>query len=52
MPSVDTQAEARELVATQDENPLIDLEDMDMPFTTATPGPASARDTDKVPAGA
>jgi MHS family proline/betaine transporter-like MFS transporter len=52
MPSVDTQAEARELVATQDENPLIDLEDMDMPFTTATAGPASARDADKVPAGA
>jgi MHS family proline/betaine transporter-like MFS transporter len=32
MPSVDTQEEARELVATQDENPLIDLEDM--PFET------------------
>jgi MHS family proline/betaine transporter-like MFS transporter len=32
MPSVDTQQEARELVATQDENPLIDLEDM--PFET------------------
>jgi MHS family proline/betaine transporter-like MFS transporter len=28
MPSVDTQAEAKELVATQDENPLIDLDDM------------------------
>jgi MHS family proline/betaine transporter-like MFS transporter len=32
MPSVDTQAEARELVATQDENPLLDLDDM--PFET------------------
>ncbi|GAB5079329.1 MFS transporter [Arthrobacter sp. AD-310] len=28
MPSVDTQAEARELVATQDENPLIDLDEL------------------------
>jgi MHS family proline/betaine transporter-like MFS transporter len=52
MPSVDTQAEARELVANQDENPLIDLEHMDMPFTTVPAGPASARDSDKVPAGA
>ena len=32
MPSVDTQAEARELVATQDENPLIDLDEL--PFET------------------
>ncbi|MDQ0635722.1 MHS family proline/betaine transporter-like MFS transporter [Arthrobacter pascens] len=32
MPSVDTAAEARELVATQDENPLIDLDEM--PFET------------------
>ncbi|BAS12481.1 proline/betaine transporter [Arthrobacter sp. Hiyo8] len=28
MPSVDTEAEARELVATQDNNPLIDLDGM------------------------
>ena len=28
MPSVDTEAEARELVATQDENPLINLDEM------------------------
>ena len=28
MPSVDTRAEARELVATQDENPLIDLDEL------------------------
>jgi MFS transporter, MHS family, proline/betaine transporter len=28
MPSVDTPAEARELVATQDENPLIDLDEL------------------------
>jgi MHS family proline/betaine transporter-like MFS transporter len=28
MPSVDTAAEARELVATQDENPLIDLDEL------------------------
>ncbi|MBT8160505.1 MULTISPECIES: MFS transporter [Arthrobacter] len=33
MPSVDTQAEARELVATQDTNPLIDLDEM--PFDAA-----------------
>ncbi|MET3936251.1 MFS transporter [Arthrobacter sp. OAP107] len=32
MPSVDTAAEARELVATQDENPLIDLDEL--PFET------------------
>jgi MHS family proline/betaine transporter-like MFS transporter len=32
MPSVDTDAEARELVATQDENPLIDLDEL--PFGT------------------
>ncbi|MBT2547106.1 MFS transporter [Arthrobacter sp. ISL-65] len=32
MPSVDTPAEARELVATQDENPLIDLDEL--PFET------------------
>ncbi len=32
MPSVDTQAEANELVATQDENPLIDLDEL--PFET------------------
>ncbi|KRE86600.1 MFS transporter [Arthrobacter sp. Soil764] len=32
MPSVDTQAEARELVATQDENPLINLDEL--PFET------------------
>ncbi len=34
MPSVDTQAEARELVATQDTNPLIDLDEM--PFDDGT----------------
>ena len=45
MPSVDTQAEARELVATQDENPLIDLDDM--PFETQDITDASAT---KVPA--
>ncbi|MGZ4663183.1 MAG: MFS transporter, partial [Arthrobacter sp.] len=32
MPSVDTQAEAKELVATQDENPLINLDEL--PFDT------------------
>jgi MHS family proline/betaine transporter-like MFS transporter len=42
MPSVDTQAEAHELVATQDENPLIDLDDM--PFDT------QAEEPEKVPA--
>ena len=35
MPSVDTPAEARELVATQDENPLIDLDDL--PFEVQDP---------------
>jgi len=56
MPSVDTQAEAKEIVANQDENPLIDLVEMDMPFTAApaesVAGSTAARDTDKVPAGA
>ena len=33
MPSVDTQAEAKEIVANQDENPLIDLVEMDMPVS-------------------
>ncbi|WP_457965172.1 MFS transporter [Arthrobacter sp. D1-29] len=52
MPSVATQEEARELVATQDENPLIDLDDM--PFETqdvitANAAPADAEE-DKVPA--
>ena len=52
MPSVDTQAEAKEIVATQDENPLIDLVEMDMPFTTAAAqgaDPTAPRDTEKVP---
>jgi MHS family proline/betaine transporter-like MFS transporter len=44
MPSVDTQAEARELVATQDENPLIDLDDR--PFETQ-----DITDAAKAPAG-
>jgi MHS family proline/betaine transporter-like MFS transporter len=46
MPSVDTQAEARELVATQDENPLIDLDQL--PFETQDITDSSA--ADKVPA--
>jgi len=46
MPSVDTQAEAKELVATQDENPLIDL--ADMPFESQDVTDAAAA---KVPAG-
>jgi MHS family proline/betaine transporter-like MFS transporter len=46
MPSVDTQAEARELVATQDENPLLDLDEL--PFETQDITDASAG---KVPAG-
>lgn len=45
MPSVDTAAEARELVATQDENPFIDLDDL--PFDA----PASEQEPEKVPAG-
>ena len=44
MPSVDTKAEAHELVATQDENPLINLDDM--PFED------ELRETEKVPARA
>jgi MHS family proline/betaine transporter-like MFS transporter len=49
MPSVDTQAEARELVATQDENPLIDLDEL--PFEAQD---TQDRDADqaKVPANA
>jgi MHS family proline/betaine transporter-like MFS transporter len=47
MPSVDTQAEARELVATQDENPLIDLDQL--PFETQDV--TDARAAEKVPAG-
>jgi MHS family proline/betaine transporter-like MFS transporter len=45
MPSVDTVAEAKELVATQDENPLIDLDDL--PFDS----PASEQEPEKVPVG-
>jgi MHS family proline/betaine transporter-like MFS transporter len=52
MPSVDTQAEARELVATQDENPLIDLEEMDMPRTAPAPDATADLDGGKVPARA
>ncbi|HET7783411.1 MULTISPECIES: MFS transporter [Micrococcaceae] len=53
MPSVDTQAEARELVATQDENPLLNLDEL--PFETqdiTDARDADAREADKVPAGA
>jgi MFS transporter, MHS family, proline/betaine transporter len=44
MPSVDTQAEARELVATQDENPLIDLAELplDTPAAEAARVPVRA----------
>ncbi|MFP3461753.1 MFS transporter [Arthrobacter globiformis] len=45
MPSVDTAAEARELVATQDENPLIDLDEL--PFETIDElNSALAKDSD------
>jgi MHS family proline/betaine transporter-like MFS transporter len=47
MPSVDTQAEARELVATQDENPLINVEEL--PFETQDI--TDSNGTGKVPAG-
>ncbi|NYD78304.1 MFS transporter [Arthrobacter cupressi] len=51
MPSVDTAAEARELVATQDENPLIDLDEL--PFDDLVTAPASGEgrqpDGKKVP---
>ncbi|MFC9354295.1 MFS transporter [Arthrobacter sp. NPDC057013] len=46
MPSVDTAAEARELVATQDENPLIDLDEL--PFE-AIDELSSAPDKDSDP---
>ncbi len=55
MPSVDTQAEAKELVANQDENPLIDLVEMDMPYAAAAGSGADSsalRDADRVPAKA
>lgn len=48
MPSVDTQAEARELVATQDENPLIDLDTM--PFEARDVEQALARKLGQSPA--
>jgi MHS family proline/betaine transporter-like MFS transporter len=47
MPSVDTQAEARELVATQDENPLINLDEL--PFETQDI--TDSRDAGKATAG-
>ena len=40
MPSVATEAEARELVATQDENPLLDVDSL--PFDTAGTGSADS----------
>jgi MHS family proline/betaine transporter-like MFS transporter len=43
MPSVDTQAEARELVATQDENPLIDLAEMPFESQAVTPEKVPAK---------
>ena len=53
MPSVDTQEEARELVATQDENPLIDLEDMPFETQDVIDAPANAdAPAAKVPVGA
>jgi MHS family proline/betaine transporter-like MFS transporter len=51
MPSVDTQAEARELVATQDENPLIDLDDMPFETQDITDASAGKDSAGKVPAG-
>ncbi|MEV8133050.1 MFS transporter [Pseudarthrobacter oxydans] len=47
MPSVDTQAEARELVATQDENPLLNLDELPFDEQDIT----DSRDTGKVAAG-
>ncbi len=51
MPSVDTQEEAKELVATQDENPLIDLDDMPFETQDITDASASQDSASKVPAG-
>jgi MHS family proline/betaine transporter-like MFS transporter len=51
MPSVDTQAEAKELVATQDENPLIDLADMPFETQDITDASASKDSAAKLPAG-
>ncbi len=47
MPSVDSSAEARELVATQDENPLLDLDQLPLVAESATGQPERG----KVPAG-
>ncbi len=47
MPSVDSSAEARELVATQDENPLLDLDQLPLVAESAAEQP----ERDKVPAG-
>lgn len=59
MPSVDTLAEARELVATQDDNPLLDMDHMPFDDTYEPPTPGSgipvtvglpeARELDPVP---
>jgi len=50
MPSVDTQEEARELVATQDDNPLIDLDDM--PFDDSPQDANSTTEADRTPVNA
>jgi MHS family proline/betaine transporter-like MFS transporter len=58
MPSVDTQAEARELVAGQDDNPLLDLDDLPFDAVDAEKKILADRadeadpDRDKVPANA
>ncbi|QOD03846.1 MULTISPECIES: MFS transporter [Pseudarthrobacter] len=51
MPSVDTQAEAKELVATQDENPLIDLDDLPFETQDITDASAGKDSAPKLPAG-
>ncbi|MGH7751621.1 MAG: MFS transporter, partial [Gemmatimonadales bacterium] len=47
MPSVDTAAEARELVATQDSNPFINLDELpfdDQPFRDVPSGHRPTRE--------
>ncbi len=51
MPSVDSSSEARELVATQDENPLIDLAELPLDETAVDAVPAAGPDAGRVPAG-
>jgi MHS family proline/betaine transporter-like MFS transporter len=48
MPAVETEAEAKELVLTQDTNPHLDLGDL--PFAAQDAAARAARDAEAVPA--